>query len=187
MQVTIVREVTVGQNRTIYTAKFKSKVAMEAIQGDETISNIAKKYEIHPNQISIWKTELIEGANNIVDRKRGKKPASEEPDREELLKTIGQLNVENDFLKKNLACSVEQKNVLINPEHATLSVSRQCELLELPRSTYTFQPAGKTSLNLELMVRLDEEESRHPLYGYRKMTEYRNECGYQINRKRVSR
>jgi len=67
--------------------------------GDETVNNIAKKYEIHPNQISIWKTELIEGANNIVDRKRGKKPASEEPDREELLKTIGQLNVESDFLK----------------------------------------------------------------------------------------
>jgi putative transposase len=82
---------------------------------------------------------------------------SEEPDREELLKTIGQLNVENDSLKKDLACSVEQKNVLINPEHATLSVSRQCELLELSRSTYTFQPVGKTSLNLELMVRLDEE------------------------------
>jgi putative transposase len=47
--------------------------------------------------------------------------------------------------------------VLINPEHATLSVSRQCELLELPRSTYYFQPAGKTSLNPQLMVRLDEE------------------------------
>lgn len=89
-----------GQNRKIYTAEFKSKVAMEAIRGDETINSIAKKYEIHPNQISIWKMELIEGANNIVDRKRGKKPASEEPDREELLKTIGQLNVENDFLKK---------------------------------------------------------------------------------------
>lgn len=57
-----------GQNRKIYTAEFKSKVAMEAIRGDETINSIAKKYEIHPNQISIWKTELIEGANNIVDR-----------------------------------------------------------------------------------------------------------------------
>ena len=100
MQVTIVWEVTVGQIRKIHTAEFKSKVAMEAIRGDETINNIAKKYEIHLNQISIWKTELIEGANNIVDRKRGKKPASEEPDREELLKTIGQLKVGNDFLKK---------------------------------------------------------------------------------------
>lgn len=117
----------------------------------------------------------------------GKKPASEEPDREELLKTIGQSKVENDSLKKDLACSVEQKKVLINPEHATLSVSRQCKLLELPRSTYTFQPADKTSRNLESMVRLDEEYSRHPFYGYRKMTEYLNECGYQINRQRVSR
>lgn len=131
-----------GQNRRIYAAEIKSKVAMEAIRGDETINNIAKKEEIHPNQVSIWKMELIKGARDIFDRKRGKKPASEEPDREELLKTIGQLNIENDFLKKNLACSVEQKKMLINPEHSTLSVSRQCELLALSRSTYYVQPAG---------------------------------------------
>jgi transposase-like protein len=62
----------VGQNRKIYAAEFKSKIAMETIRGDETINNIAKKYEIHPNQISIWKTELIKGANNIVDRKRAR-------------------------------------------------------------------------------------------------------------------
>jgi hypothetical protein len=55
---------------------------------------------MHPNQISIWKTEVIEGAKDIVDRKRGKKPASEESDRDELLKTTKQLNVENDFLKE---------------------------------------------------------------------------------------
>jgi len=61
------------------------------------------------------------------------------------------------FSKENLACSVEQKKVLINPGHPTLSVSRQCELLALPRSTYYYQPAGKTSLNPQLMVRLDEE------------------------------
>lgn len=89
-----------GQNRKIYTAEFKSKVAMEAIRGDETINNIAKKYEVHPNQVSIWKMELIEGARSIFDRKRGGKPASQEPDREELLKTIGQSKVENDFLKQ---------------------------------------------------------------------------------------
>jgi transposase-like protein len=47
---------------------------MEAIRGDETINNIAKKYEVHPNQVSIWKMELIEGARGIFDRKRGGKP-----------------------------------------------------------------------------------------------------------------
>jgi transposase-like protein len=90
----------VGQNRKVYSAEFKAKVAMEAIRGDDTINDLAKKYEIHPNQISIWKTELIEGAKGIFDRKRGKKPPSEEPDREELLRTIGQQKVEIDFLKK---------------------------------------------------------------------------------------
>jgi transposase len=99
-RVVVFKMMQLRQNRTIYTAEFKSKVAREAIRGDETINNIAKKYEIHPNQISVWKREVIEGANNIVDRKRGKRPASKGPDREELLKTVGQLNVENDVLKK---------------------------------------------------------------------------------------
>jgi transposase len=91
----------VGQSRKIYTAEFKSKVAMETIRDDETINNITKKEEIHPNQISTWKTELIEGAKDIVDRKRSKKPVSEEPDPEELLKTIGQLTPKTTFFKKS--------------------------------------------------------------------------------------
>ncbi|MDP2815088.1 MAG: IS3 family transposase [Rectinemataceae bacterium] len=182
------REANVAQNRKVFTSEFKSKLAMEAIRGDETINDLAKKHQLHPNQISLWKSELIEGAKGIFDRKRGKKPASEQPDRDELLRTIGQLKVEVDFLKKKSPpCSVEQKKMLIDLQHPILSLRRQCELLELNRSSYYFEPAGETPLNLELMQMMDEEYTKHPFYGYRRMTVFLNGKGFEVNYKRISR
>jgi hypothetical protein len=71
--------------------------------------------------------------------------------------------------------------MLIDREHPILSLSRQCELLELPRSTYYFESTGESSMNLALMKLIDEEYTRHPFYGYRKMTVYLNGRGYEIN------
>ena len=70
----------------------------------------------------------------------------------------------------------------IEPDHATLSVSRQCDLLGLARSSWYYEPCGETTENLELMRRIDEEYMRHPFYGSRKMAEL-----FGVNRKRVQR
>ena len=58
---------------------------------------------------------------------------------------------------------------MIEPEHPKLSVRRQCELLGLPRSSYYREPAGESEENLELMKLIDEEYTRHPFYGSRKI------------------
>ncbi len=70
----------------------------------------------------------------------------------------------------------------IEPKHSTLSVSRQCDLLGLARSSWYYEPGGETAENLELMRRIDEEYTRHPFYGSRKMAEL-----FGVNRKRVQR
>ena len=70
----------------------------------------------------------------------------------------------------------------IEPDHYGLSVSRQCELLGLPRSSWYYEPCGETAENLELMRRIDEEYTRHPFYGSRKLAEL-----FRVNRKRVQR
>jgi putative transposase len=70
----------------------------------------------------------------------------------------------------------------IEPNHSTLSVSRQCDLLSLARSSWYYEPCGETAENLELMRRIDEEYTRHPFYGSRKMAEL-----FGVNRKRVQR
>jgi transposase-like protein len=89
-----------GQKRRKFSAAFKAKVALEAVKGKETLSELAQRFELHPNQISTWKQEFLEKSVSVFADSKGSK--SEEVDLEKLYATIGQLKLENDFLKKNL-------------------------------------------------------------------------------------
>ena len=78
--------------------------------------------------------------------------------------------------------------MMIEMNHPTLSIRRQCGLIGLNRSTFYWQPAAESPLNLALMQLIDQEYTRAPFYGYRKMTIRLNrEHGYEVNRKRVAR
>jgi len=77
--------------------------------------------------------------------------------------------------------------MMIEPIHPTLSIRRQCDLVGLNRASFYYQPAVETALNLELMRVIDEEYTRTPFYGYRKMTARLQQLGYAVNRKRVAR
>jgi len=79
------------------------------------------------------------------------------------------------------------KRNLIEPEHAQISVRRQCELLDLNRSTLYYQPAGESAYNLHLMRLLDEQYLRTPFYGWPRMTASLRRQGYDVNPKRVRR
>lgn len=77
---------------------------------------------------------------------------------------------------------------MIETNHPTLSIRRQCELIGLPRASFYWQPAGESPLNLELMRLIDQEYTRAPFFGYRKMTVRLNTVhGYQVNHKRIAR
>ena len=85
--------------------------------------------------------------------------------------------------------SINKKMKCIDPKDSNLSISRQCDLIKLPRSSY-YRPRGITpenNANLELMRLIDEEFLRHPFYGSRKMRDYLNRKGFPVNRKRVQR
>lgn len=85
-----------------YTPNFKMKVALEAAQGVEGINDIAGKYGIHPKQVWEWKKRLLGNAEFVFE----KKPKEEEfayKREEELLKKVGQLSMEIEWLKKKLS------------------------------------------------------------------------------------
>jgi len=84
-----------------YAATFKSKVALEAVKGQRTISEIASEYEVHPNQVGQWKRQLRDGIENIfTDSRRTNR--SEEKEKDKLYQEIGRQKVELDWLKKKL-------------------------------------------------------------------------------------
>jgi putative transposase len=77
--------------------------------------------------------------------------------------------------------------MLIEPRHEQITVTRQCELLGLPRSSLYYRRHGDDSLNLRLKRLIDEEYMRHPFYGAPRMTDWLNRRGYRVNIKRVRR
>lgn len=76
---------------------------------------------------------------------------------------------------------------MIEPNHPKLSVKRQCELIGLSRSSYYRKESSESEENLKLMRLIDEEYTRHPFYGTRKIRDYLRRQGYKVNRKRVQR
>jgi len=88
--------------RKNYDKQFKAKVALEALKEETTIQELAKKYEVHPAQISQWKKQAIENLPLLFERpnKKSEKEKSHQNEKEMLLTTIGEMKVENDFLKK---------------------------------------------------------------------------------------
>ncbi len=84
-----------------YDKEFKAKVAVEALKGEKTLQELAITYSVHPNMVALWKRQLMENASTLFE-KAGKDKAIEEAERQkdELFKQIGQLQVENEFLKK---------------------------------------------------------------------------------------
>lgn len=78
----------------------KAKVALEAIKGEKTVSEIAGKFDIHPNQVTQWKKKVIETLPSLFSRRKKKEDRESEELRDELFRQIGQLKVELDWLKK---------------------------------------------------------------------------------------
>lgn len=90
------------QKRRKLSAAFKAKVAIMAIQGHKTVNEIATEFGVHPNQVSAWKKKLLESSTDAFTRKNEKREEDFDTEREKLYSQIGQLKVENDFLKKTV-------------------------------------------------------------------------------------
>ncbi len=89
-------------NRRKHSPSFKAKVALEALKGEETVAEIASRYEVHPNLVTKWKKALQEEAASIYGEDHAKKKKQDENLVAQLYQQIGQLKVENDFLENVL-------------------------------------------------------------------------------------
>ena len=88
--------------RKTHPLQTKIKVAIEAIKGEKTASEITSKYGIHTTQINNWKKQALEQIPHAFSKKRKKQKEDQQKLIDELYRQIGQLKVENDFLKKNI-------------------------------------------------------------------------------------
>ena len=88
--------------RRRFTADFKAKVALEALRGDKTIQEIAGRHKVHPNQVSAWKRQAMDGLGAVFSNGPDKVRMDHDDEVHDLHAKIGQLTVERDFLAKGL-------------------------------------------------------------------------------------
>ncbi len=88
--------------RRRFTADFKAKVALEALRGDRTIQEIAVRHKVHPNQVSTWKRQAMDGLGEVFSNGAERAGRDHETEVRDLHAKIGELSVERDFLARGL-------------------------------------------------------------------------------------
>jgi len=91
-----------SQKRRRFSAAFKARVAIEAIRGHKTVAELAGEYQVHPTQITTWKKQLFNAAEEVLSDRRGREREDQQELVAQLYQQIGHLKVELDFLQKKL-------------------------------------------------------------------------------------
>jgi len=174
-------------SRKKHSVQTKVKVVLEVLKGEKTTAEITAKYGIHATQMNNWKKAVLEVLPEAFSNKRKLQENDQQALIDELYKQIGQLKVENDFLKKTLIVPLETRKMWSEPEHPELSIRKQCGLLGINRSSLYYRPVGVDDYTLLLMHELDRQYTETPFYGVLKMTEHLRSLDHRVNPKRVRR
>nr|WP_253578643.1 IS3-like element ISRj2 family transposase [Bradyrhizobium japonicum] len=172
------------KSRRTHSPAFKAKVALAAVKGDKTLAELAQLFDVHPNQITIWKNQLLEGAAGVFGHD---KTSAETPvDLKALHAKIGELALENDFLSpaRSQGGPAERK-AMIDRGH-DLSIVRQAKVLKLARSTVYYEPRPVSAEDLALMRRLDELHLDYPFAGARMLRSLLRREGVYAGRRHIA-
>jgi transposase len=91
------------RKRRVFSGTFRAKVALAAVKGDKTLSELASQFDIHANQVSAWRQELVERAAELFEDGRRRQPDDGTANQQELYEQIGRLKMELEWLKKKSA------------------------------------------------------------------------------------
>jgi len=91
------------RKRRVFDGAFEAKVALDALRGLKSVSELASQHQVHPTQITLWKKQLLEGAAEVFASPSAKKGGADEPSAAELYEQIGRLKIELDWLRKKVA------------------------------------------------------------------------------------
>ena len=187
-------EKNMSRKRKSYSAEFKSKVVLELLSGDKTVAQLSSKYEITAKSLTDWKKQFLENASLAFDLSGATKAYKDEIDelKEEndaLAKKLGKTTIERDWAVGKLkSLDLSNKKDLVDFKLNTLSVARQCEMMELNRSSLYYEPKPMKAYDLKIMNRIDEIYTDiSSTYGYRFMHAQLVEDGYKIGINKVNK
>ncbi|WP_340672213.1 IS3-like element ISRj2 family transposase [Bradyrhizobium ottawaense] len=171
------------KSRRTHSPAFKAKVALAAVKGDKTLAELAQLFDVHPNQITIWKNQLLEGAAGVFGHD---KTSAETPvDLKALHAKIGELALENGFfVRRAHQGGPAERKAMIDRGH-DLSIVRQAKVLKLARSTVYYEPRPVSAEDLALR-RLDELHLDYPFAGARMLRSLLRREGVYAGRRHIA-
>ncbi len=135
--------------RRRFRSDFKAKVALEALRGDMTIQEIASKHKLHPNQVSTWKRQAMDGLGAVFSNGAERAGRKHEAEVHDLHAKIGQFTVERNFFGQGAqAMSRGKRRRIITHDHPDLSLIHQCRLLSISRSSFYYLAKGGSPASL---------------------------------------
>lgn len=135
-----------SRKKTTFTPEFKTKLVLEVLKNEKTLNEIASAYNITPKNLHTWKKIFLDNAEIAMEPSKAVKEYKEElalvhEENEALTKIVGKMTVEKEWLEKKLgSLGLSEKKQMIEPELKTLSLSRQCMLLKVSRSSLYYTP-----------------------------------------------
>jgi len=175
-----------SKKRTTYSAEFKSRLVLEVLKNDKTLAEIASTNNITPKNLQNWKKIFLENAEIAMEPSKVVKEYKEElsaaqEQNEMLTKIVGKMTVEKEWLEKKLkSLGLSDKKQLIEPKLNALSVTQQCALLGLNRSSVYY----KNSENLkqkEIKTQITQIFESIPIYGAAKVHQQLLEDGFKVS------
>lgn len=177
--------------RKTYTADFKAKVVLEVLEAEQTLNEIASKYELLPANVKNWKKMFLENMSLAFDKSTVVKEYKSEIEtlqksNDQLAKKVGNLTVEKDFLVEKLRSLVSSKGrkTFVDTEHK-LSLNKQCKVLNVSKSTLYYEPVKRFSSeeDIKMLNALNDIYSEFPYYGTRRLVTALGNEGFSVGRK----
>ena len=174
-----------------FSADFKTKVVLELLEGEQTINQISSKYDVTVKSIQTWKKQFLDNASLAFDVGGATKAYKDEIEdlkeqNEQLAKALGKATVRADWAEGKLkSLDLSNKKTLIDSKHEQLTISEQCKLLNISRSSYYYEAEPFKEQDIKIMHKIDEIYTDASFYGYRRIHMQLKEYGFNIGVNRV--
>lgn len=175
----------------IFSSEEKTKIVLELIKEDTTLSQLASKYEISSKIIQNWKKKFVSNASLAFEPAKVLSEYQEQiidlkEQNDELAKALGKATVERDWAVGKLrSLDLSNRNSLVQSKLDQLPKTRQCELLDISCSTKYYKVKPLSVDKLSILNRIDEIYTDNPEFGYRYIYHQLLKEGFSIGRDRV--
>ena len=174
------------RTRRNHAPAFKAKVALAAVKGEKTLAELAQQFDVHPNQITTWKAQLVDGAAEVFGSEPKASLAAPAIDVKTPPRQDRRTDVDQRFFVRRARQGRPSERKAMIDSHHELPISKQAKALGISRGSVYYLPRPVSSTDLAVMRRMDELHLEFPFAGSRMLRDLLNREGIAIGRRHIA-